>query len=510
MKCKKLMALALTTAMAATTLTGCGSSSTETTTTSTESSTTTEAGAASTTADGDYVTINVTRATFNLATPDSAQVQKVQDAINDYIKDKINVQIKLTDIGSGEYTDKANTSLAANEINLLWTASWESTIGTNDLVPNNAVYDLTDLIQGTDLYNSMDEGQWEATKYDGKIYFIPVYKDNVEGYDFMFRQDLVDKYGWDINSVKSLADLEPMLADAKEEGLKYPYLTQKTAMFYRYYIDKYDFFTADSTANWVAVDREKNEVVDTILTDDYLEFCKLMADWAEKGYLSEDDVTKTTTDTTTQSQDWAVSWWTDIPINDEADSRYGQDVTMVSATDRWAHSTSALGSCYCVTANSTEEQAKACIDFMGLLYTDSKLADMYTFGIEGEDFNYNADGLVEQSSDKYNHSMWESASATVVTPLSNEPADKADYYKEFNGGANTSCAAGFRFDKTPVEAQFSACQNVFNEYGFVLENGGYALSDVESKIAEYQAALDEAGYQDVLAEFQSQYDAWKK
>ena len=43
----------------------------------------------------------------------------------------------------------------------------------------------------TPLYESMDEGQWEATKYDGKNYFVPVYKDNVEGYDVMFRKDLV-------------------------------------------------------------------------------------------------------------------------------------------------------------------------------------------------------------------------------------------------------------------------------------------------------------------------------
>ena len=41
---------------------------------------------------------------------------------------KINVQIELTDIGSGEYTEKANLALANNEINLLWTASWESTM----------------------------------------------------------------------------------------------------------------------------------------------------------------------------------------------------------------------------------------------------------------------------------------------------------------------------------------------------------------------------------------------
>ena len=521
MKIKKLMALVLAGAMTATMLVGCGNNTGSTTsdggsTTAADSGSSnagsSDSGSGDTTApaaNGDVVTINVTRATFNLANPDSAQVQKVQDAINEYIADKINVQIVLTDIGSGEYTDKANLSLANNEINLLWTASWESTIGTNDLVPNNAVYDITDLLPGTPLYNSMDEGQWEATKYNGRNYFIPVYKDNVEGYDLMARKELVDKYGWDLSTVKKLADIEPMLADAKAEGLKYPYLTQKTAMFYRWYIDSFDFFTADATANWVAVDRSSNTVVETILTPEYKEFCTLMAEWAEAGYISEDDVTKTTTDTTTQTQDWGFSWWTDIPVNDEANSRYGQDVVMTPLTGRYAHSTSALGSCYCVTANSTPEQAQACIDFMGLLYTDSKLADLYTFGIEGEDFTYDANGHVTQTSDKYNHSMWESASATIVTPLDNEPDNKADLYISFNGGANTSCAAGFRFDKEPVAAQFSACQNVFETYGFPLENGGFAASDVESTIDAYYAALNEAGYQDVVNEFVAQYDAWK-
>ena len=510
---KKVLSVVLAAAMTMSLLAGCGSAPADTATTDT---TTADAPAADAATDadapaasGEKVHINVCRATFNLANPDSEQVKKVEDAINAYIGDKINVEISLTDIGSGEYTEKANLALANGEINLLWTASWESTIGTNDLVPANAVYDITDLLVGSALYDSMDAGQWEATKYNGRNYFIPVYKDNVEGYDFMFRQDLVDQFGWDINSVKTLADLEPMLADAKAAGLKYPLLTQKTAMFYRWYIDKFDFFTADATSNFVCVDRATNTVVDTIQTPEYLEFCTLMADYAAKGYVSDDDVTKSTTDTTTQSQDWAISWWTDIPVNDEADARYGQDVVMQPATSRWAHSTSALGSCYCVTANSTPEQAKACVDFMGLLYTDSTLADLYTFGIEGEDFTYDDNHQVTQTSEKYNHSMWESASATIVTPLDNEPADKADLYKAFNGGAQTSCAAGFRFDKTPVEAQYTACQNIFEQYGFILENGGVSVDKVEATIAEYQAALDEAGYQDILAEFTNQYNAWK-
>ncbi|MBQ8313469.1 MAG: ABC transporter substrate-binding protein [Clostridia bacterium] len=460
----------------------------------------------------DKVTINVWRKTFNLAQPDQAQVKKVQDAINAYIADKGNVQIVLTDM-AGEYEDQAKLALANNEIDLLWTASWEATIGTNDLVPANAVTDITDYLPGTALYGSMAQGQWDASRYNGRNYFIPVYKDNVEGYDFMFRKELVDQFGWDITTVKTLADLEPMLEDMKNAGLKYPYLTQKTAMFYRWCIDSFDFFTADASTNFFAVDRDTNEVVNVLASEEYVAFCKLMGSWAEKGYIHEDDWTKVTTDTTTQSKDWGVSWWTDIPVNAEANARYNQEVVMTPATNRYAHSTSALGSVYAVTTKD-EAKIKAAIEFMGLLYTDATLADMYTFGIEGEDFTYTQEEgqtikHVTQSSELYNHSMWESASATIVTPLANEPDNKADLYDDFNGSAITSCAAGFRFDKTPVEAEYTACQALFDQYGFVLENGGVPADAVEDYIAQYQADLDAAGFQTCLAEFQNQYNAWK-
>ena len=502
-KLNKVVSLVLASAMALS-LAACGGTSETSTSTAGSSSSSSSSSSAS-----GLVHINVYRDLFNNAAVDDAAVKKVEDAINAYIGDKIGVEITLTEVGSGEYGEKANLALNNKEINLLWTASWMGTVGTQDLVPLNAVYDITDLLPGTDLYNSIDANTWEASKYGGRNYFIPVYKDNVEGYDFMFRQDLVDKYGWNLSSVKSLADLEPMLADAKSEGLKYPYLTQKTAMFYRWYIDSFDFFTCDVNSNWVAVDRDTNTVVDTILTPEYAEFCKLMADWADKGYISEDEANKVTTDTTTQSQDWAISWWTDVPNNDEADGRYGQDVTMVAATNRYLHTDSMLGSCYAITANSTEEQAKACIDFMGLLYTDKYLADLYTYGIEGEHFNYDADGYVVKVADTpYNHSMWESANATIVSAPADSPYT-AEMYYNFNGSALASCASGFHFDKSPVEAEFTACQSVFDEFGFILENGGVAAADVDAKLVEYQAALDAAGYQTVLAEFQKQYDAWK-
>ena len=464
-------------------------------------------------AESDKVTVRLWRPTFNLNQVDEEQLQKVENAINEYIADKINVQIKLTDIPSGEFADNANMAVNNREIDLLWTASWQSVVGTKDLLANGAALDITDLLPGTKVYESMAESAWEATADGGRNYFIPVYKDNVEGYDFLFRKEMVDKYGWDVTTVKTLADLEPMLADAKAEGLKYPYLSQKTAMFYRWYLDSFDFVTHDSTFPMIVVSNETKELVNAIQTPEYAEFAKLMGEWAEKGYLSEDDLTKTTTDTTTQTQDWAVTWWTDLPVNAEAESRYNQEVVLQPATNRYAHSESAKGSCYAITTTD-ETVAKAAIEFMGLLYTDSTLADIYTFGIEGEDFEYTQTEEqtikhVTQHSDKYNHSMWESASATIVTPMYNEPDNKAELYGEFNGGALTAAAATFSIDWTGLEAEKSACQNLFDQYGFVLENGGVAPDAVDAYIAQYQEALDDAGFQKILEAVTEQYNAWK-
>lgn len=524
MKIKKVLSVVLATAMVATMLTGCGGGNDTTTPAATDDQAAApaeqeaepaadaeqEAEPAADAASGDKVHINVYRASFNVANPDGAQVAKIQDAINEYIADKINVEISLTDISSGEYADKTNLALANNEINLLWTASWQGTIGTNDLWKSNAAYDLSDLLPGTVLYDSMPESIWAASRYDGKDLYVPVYKEAYEGYDLKFPEGYATEFGLDTSSIKELKDLEPYLEWCKtEKGLKYPYLAGKTAMFFRYYIDKYDFF--NGTNSLYGVDRATNEVVSPFLSPEYEEFCTLMCEWAEKGYISEDEVTKVTSDSEAQNNTWGVNWWTCVP-GDESNSEsrdLQEEVFVEGFTGKYAHSTTTLGSCFAVTANSTEEQAKACIDFLGLLYTDTTLADLYTFGIEGEDYTRDADGRVTSNNEKYGHSAWESTSVVPLSLCVGEPEDKVQIYNDMNGAAQASCAAGFRFNATPVEAQYTACNNVYDQYGFVLELGGYAASDVPSIIQEYSAALDEAGYQDVLAEFQSQYNAWK-
>lgn len=499
MKRKKVISLVLAAVMTMTLMTGCGSNDA----TSADNSTDTADIGSST--DG-MVEIAVDRATFNLASSDSAEVEAIQNAINEYIGPKINVKIKLTDIPSGEYPDKINLLLANNEVNLFWTASWEGAVSTDNLYTQNAVYDISDLLLETDLYSSMPEEVWNSSKYNGKDYFIPCYKESAEGYDLVYPTAMAEKYGWDLTTIKELKDIEPMLADMKADGVKYPLLMQKMPFFSKYYIDKYDFSMANTM---IAIDLSTNEVVNCIQTEDYKNFVTLISDWATKGYISDEEVTKTIPDTAIMTTEWGFAAWVDVPVNADASVTYGQDCDVIRMTKNWANSTSTLGSCFAISSSSTEEQAKACIDFLGLLYTDSTLANLYTYGIEGTDYDMNSEGMVVKKGDLYNHSTWESGSIKSSAVAEGAPANTVELYETFNSNSVASPASGFRPDYSSVEAQWSACASIYDQYGYALEEGAYTPEEVGSIITEYQNALDSAGFQEVLAALQQQYTDWK-
>jgi putative aldouronate transport system substrate-binding protein len=378
-------------------------------------------------------------------------------------------------------------------------------MSTSNLVSQNAVYDLSELLPGTDLYNSIPQEVWTSSQYNGKDYFIPCYKESSEGYDLVYPTEKALKYGWDLSSVKELSDLEPMLEQMKEDGVKYPLLMQKMPFFSKFYMDDYEFIL-DSTL--IAVDRNTNEVVDCLSCPDYKEFLSLMSSWGEKGYISDEEATKTISENAINTTDWGFAAWWDVPVNEKASSTYGQDCDVIHMTKNYLNSSSTLGSCFAVSSVSTEEQAKACIDFMGLMYTDPTLAGLFTFGIEGTDYDIE-DGLIVKKGGLYDHSSWESGSIVSIPLEVDEPENKVELYETFNENSVEALSNGFRFDFTPVEAEWAACCNLYEQYGYLLELGGCAPEQLDSSLEEFKSELDAAGYQKVLAEVTNQYEVWK-
>jgi len=471
---------------------------------------------------GEKVKITVFRCLYNRSAVDDAQVKKVQDAINARL-DELGeaVEIEIHEIASSEYSDKITMALAGGEINLLWNASWwGGGIGCDDLWRTNAAYDITDLLPGTLLYDAMPEGVWEASKYDGKVLFTPVYKETYEGYDMKAPKLVVEKVGQDpeFPEVKAgkdwyerMAAFDGFLQKCKDNGIAYPYMACQ--FFYRIALDDYDFFGGSSSL--LAVDRKTDTVVNAVDTEGFRKWAHLMRDWYDKGYINDAILDKSTPQGLNKTQDWGLQFWTNVPGDSlkNSETRDEQEEVMIEGiTGWWTHSTTTLGSCFTVTSNCSEAQAKACVAFMGRLYTDQKIADLYTYGIEGEDYNI-VDGVVVVNNDgTYCHSAWESTSVVPLTLMKDEPADKVQSYVDHNNAAETSCAAGFRSDKTSVEAEWAACQDLNSKYGEPLELGSPVINDIEDVdaiIDAYLAELDTVGYQKVLEEAQKQYKEWK-
>ena len=152
------------------------------------------------------------------------------------------------------------------------------------------------------------------------------------------------------------------------------------------------------------------------------------------------------------------------------------------------------------------EKADACLKFLELLNTDSKLADIWTYGVEGKHFNYTADGRVERIADSgYSQEAWKSASVFKVTPLSNENANKGELYEKENAMAVMGSTAGFRYDTASTSAEISALKAVGSEYVLMLEYGVY---DPNEYLQKFLDARKKAGVEKIISDMQAQYDAW--
>lgn len=188
---------------------GCGKAST----------TSTPAPAASTAATAETPKAKEPTAEIQLMFPGTPQkdVALIEAEANKYLKDKLNVTLKLNAVDWGQWDNKLNLMIASNEpADIIFTAAWQR-YAIN--VAKGAFLELGPLIDkdAPDLKKELDPAFLEGSKINGKNYGIPTNKELAATRGVVYRQDLVDKYQLDVSKVKTWADLEPLLKVIKEK-----------------------------------------------------------------------------------------------------------------------------------------------------------------------------------------------------------------------------------------------------------------------------------------------------
>ena len=212
--------------------------------------------------------------------PESSELERIQNLINDYTVDKINTKVKLVLFSNSDYMNQVNLMLASGEQLDLFQAYNTSHL---KYIQDGTALDITEYLD-SDLKETTEtlyDGFLAPTTVEGKTYGILNMGSNYVPGGFTYREDITEELGIDMSQVTKPEDLTAVFAKVKEA---YPDMTiidpnRANALFESYLgkIDKIDPLGDNIASSVSGVAYQDNAtVVDIYETTDFKELCELV------------------------------------------------------------------------------------------------------------------------------------------------------------------------------------------------------------------------------------------
>ncbi|WP_238651481.1 ABC transporter substrate-binding protein [Paenibacillus piscarius] len=450
----------------------------------------------------------------------------VVDEINKYLKEKINAEIDFQGLPWSSWAEKMALAYQSGEqVDLTFAPNWADFANN---VAKGAFLPLDELLDkyGQGIKETLDPRFFDGGKVDGKIYAIPTNKEIGESHTIMFRKDLIDKYGFDVNSIETLEDLEPWLETIKQkEPAIAPIWLSGSGSDTLGYFDKtresmkenfrYEL-VAGAPAGIVLDTKTDKMVISSMESDTAIYRMKLYGDWFAKGYINKDAATtKTSTEDAFKAGKTWMKFGSDKPDSDKEDSiATGIELVKLKGNEPEISTASVSNSMMAIGRTSVDPERTMML--LNLLHTDPVLVNLIDFGVEGrqyvkvegkENFIKLPDGIATRADTGWAPGIeWMFGNQTLTYLWEGESADKWEKFKAYNESAHKVKSFGFNFNTDPVKTQVSVVSNIIKEFRPLLETGSLGVDKV---LTEYNNKLKANGIEDIRAEVQKQYDAWK-
>ncbi len=496
--------------------------------------TTTTAGAGESTAAGD-AELDYVEFDWYLGLNEMPDCEMVNEGVNEYLKEKINCNVKIFYWPATDWEGKMTTMISAGQdVGIIGFGSQSK---LDYVVQSNrgAFYNLNDLLaeygQGT--WGLFDEAIWDSMRIGGNIYGIPSLKDNCYIMSLIYNAEMAEALGVDPNDAdyRNWRNIEPFLNDVIEkreemfpEHNEMPLSGGAGAEApYNFAIESFlnDSFMAvcniDPFFDVAGIDADT--VFNLYATDDYLEYAKSRQRMVERNIFAYDYTGKSEWNYTGGMFCWPGWGYTYMQ-----EHLYGDNFTtkMVVSKHIWTDTNNYFSAGTAISANcAVPERAMMLLE---LVNTDPEFATMMRFGLEDKHYIINADGSMQfEGSERnggeradYGYYYWYAAPVGNLT-IVNAPESLVgpggimlDRIVEYNNSAVLPNHMGFVFDIEPVANEIAACTNVVMEYRDDVRGGRFEdEAEVEARVAEFVAKLEANGVQKVVDECQSQIDAWK-
>lgn len=435
---------------------------------------------------------------------------QVMDAINEYLKEKINATISIEPIEWGQWDQKVNLMIASREpVDIYFTAQWSNLVVN---VSKGAFLALDDLLANTEagqkIVDSLDPAFLAGSKINGKNYGVPTNKELAASGGVVYRTDIAEELGLNMDAVQSLEDLRPILQAVKEAKPEMvPLFFRDGENFNSDYIGQYDPLGDSNVPGIILKDEDSTTIRATSDFDRYRNNLNLAHEFFQAGYINQDATTTTlsTSDALKAGNVFMITASLKPGKDDELASTLGLigKLKQIELTPKTIATSETAGSMLAISQAS--ENPERALMFIEMLHTDKYLNNLLNFGIEGE--HYTRDGeimsVTEKTGDYSPGAAWMFGSQFLNYLWDSEDPQKWEKFKSFNDEGIPSPGLGFTFDGESVKTEIAALVNIGSEFNSALNVGAVNPDEVLPKFTEKMKA---AGLDAVLAEKQRQFD----
>jgi putative aldouronate transport system substrate-binding protein len=439
----------------------------------------------------------------------------VEDALNKYIKPKINATIKIVNLDRGAYPDKMTAIVASGEpFDMGFTASW--VLNYAQFAQKGAFVPLDDpknnlekkYLQGT--VKALGADYYNGSLLNGLHYAIPVNKEHAHSYGLLLRKDILDKYNLDASKVTTLAGMEPIFQAVKDKepdmiplqgnANNSGFQSLDWAMPLGRRVPVVMYMTGKDLKVYNLLDRPETQAYWALARKFYLE------GFVRKDAASTEDYTPDLASGKLFAT-WAV---THPGALGETQAAFGFPFYQVSFTPPVITNDETMGAMNFISITSKDKDRAAM--FMELENTDVYLNNLVANGIEGTHWVKTSTGQIDfpkgvtaQTSGYVPAINWAFGNQFLNYLWTAEPLDKWQRYLAYNAKSVPSTSLGFLPIDEPVKTEVAALNNAWAEFIPGLESGS---TDPAVYVPRAAARFKEAGIDKVIAEVQKQYDAW--
>lgn len=462
---------------------------------------------------GDISHIVVTYLTTGVTPP---ALEEVQDAVNAITTKEIGVEVELRPMSAYDAIAQLSVQVAGGDdldLVMLLLQSVKTWTDQGLLEPLDD-YLAADAPYISEFRKTVDI--CAGTYTDGKAYGVtPIPQSFGNSAGFVVAKDYLDEIGFEheVDKVYTLDEVHDVLAAIKEKHPEmYPNgtLAQGTGSMAGMSALTVDLLGANDCSG-ALIGTDSTEIVNLFATPEYEQYVRTMRQWYEEGLSYPDAaVTSSTVTELVASGTIAGYFMSGHPsvLSDVA----GHKMVALRTTEPGIISSGSTGSFWALPITCSDPDAA--IRFLDYVCSNHEVSNLLMMGIEGEhyvvaDAENNVIGFPEgvdaTTSTYYNQlGVWgdrryeyvwsEAQSQKVLGPYSEIAMQ------------NQTQAVGYAYDATAMATQISVIQSVIAEYCRALEAGSV---DVDTVLPEFISRLEAAGINEVIADNQAQFDAWR-